>query len=249
MAVARGRDRFSPRHYESLSAARRRCWLDPEYRAKQSAAHKGKQPSPQARANMSIARKGKKLSPEHCAAICRAQNRPDVRAKKSLAMEGKRFSLEHRAKIGIAMKKAWTDPTIRARRGAAQILAIQEGRCCPGKRSVQGLFSSEKNNRTFHYRSLLELRWYEVFERMATVESYSVESVAIPYQWAGATHYYLPDLMVRCIDGTRELVEVKPEYAWHNPQNQAKFQAARSWCERQQPPIGFCIMGQHSRRA
>jgi hypothetical protein len=124
------------------------------------------------------------------------------------------------------------------------IQLIQEGKLHPEHNGRGGYFFSEKNQKMLHYRSQLELHWYQLLEQLSKVERYQVERVAIPYPWKGSTHLYLPDLLVWYTDGTVELIEVKPEGKVRNyPQTQTKLQAARERCADCRRPIQFRVVG------
>jgi len=112
-------------------------------------------------------------------------------------------------------------------------------------RTRQGKFFSKKNGGIWlHYRSSWEKNWYQLLEKLTKVKSYRVEPVIVEYHWKGGTHHYLPDLLVLYIDGTRDLVEVKPGYRRKDSKNQAKFKAARLWCARcHRYPTSFKVVG------
>ena len=122
--------------------------------------------------------------------------------------------------------------------------AIQEGRVHPGN-GIDGDFFSPKNNRTLHYRSQLELHWYQLLEKLSKVRAYYVEPVVIEYQWKRRIRRYIPDLRVRYTDGTTELIEIKPErdFFRKDPKNIAKWEAARRWCESRKVPTEFRVVG------
>ncbi len=113
----------------------------------------------------------------------------------------------------------------------AAVRRIQRG----GKgneRGRGGWFYSRKNQRKLHYRSHLERDWYMLLEKQTNVESYVVEPVAIPYIWEGFVHLYIPDLLICYTGGFSDLIELKPEFLWNDSKNQAKWLAAKIWCEK-----------------
>lgn len=64
------------------------------------------------------------------------------------------------------------------------------------------------------------------------------EGVKIPYLFEGRRHYYLPDLIVYDKFGRMvALEEIKPRVRVNDPLNQAKFEAARTWCKAQGIPF------------
>lgn len=107
------------------------------------------------------------------------------------------------------------------------------------------------------YRSLMELKAFRYLDNNPNVLSWSSESVVVPYQSPadGKIHRYFVDLVakLKSKDGTikKLLIEVKPEKQTLPPivterkkqktilyekyqyaVNCAKWQAARSWCEK-----------------
>lgn len=131
----------------------------------------------------------------------------------------------------------------------AAVKRIQRGGS-NNERGRGGWFYSEKNQRRLHYRSHLERDWYMLLEKQTRVESYITEPISIPYIWNDNIHLYIPDLLICYTDGFSELIELKPEFAWDSPQNQAKWAAAKEWCERRGDQIRrFKVYGyNHLRR-
>jgi type III restriction enzyme len=52
--------------------------------------------------------------------------------------------------------------------------------------------------------------------------------LAVPYQFGGAQHTFLPDLVVALTNGTHLLLEVK---GYETEQDRQKYEAAKRWCE------------------
>jgi hypothetical protein len=140
-------------------------------------------------------------------------------------------------------------PETRTKMSASMIQLIQEGKLHPEHNSIGGYFFSEKNQKMLHYRSQLELHWYQLLEQFSKVERYQVERVSIPYLWKGSTHLYLPDLLVWYTDVTVELIEIRPEYRRNDTRTLAKFQAAREWCADCRRPIQFRVVGYQELRS
>lgn len=68
-------------------------------------------------------------------------------------------------------------------------------------------------------------------EASRLVEAYARNDhldLAIPYEFAGAQHDFLPDFVVRLTNGTHLLLETK---GWEQEQDRAKYDAAKRWCE------------------
>lgn len=82
--------------------------ISEETRQRMSEAHKGVIPSERARKRMSEARKGNKYALGH-------KHSKDVCKKMSEKAKGRRFSLLHCQKIGLANKRRWSDPVIKAK--------------------------------------------------------------------------------------------------------------------------------------
>ena len=157
---------------------------------------------------------------------------------------------EHRELIGRTTRKCWNNLEHRRKRLAAMSVAMlksyREGRhiiSSNAGRGICGDFYLAKNKQTLHYRSQLELHWYQLLETLEKVKQYQVEPVIIPYEWKGVIHNYFPDLWIEYTDGTMGLTEIKPEYQWEDPQNLAKWAAARKWCAHQQKPMTFRVAG------
>lgn len=75
-----------------------------------------------------------------------------------------------------------------------------------------GHYFSKKNNKEVHYRSSYELIAYKILEQLSKVKSYEVEPFAIQYEWQNSVHRTIPDILVTYTDGSKELIEVKPEW-------------------------------------
>ena len=94
------------------------------------------------------------------------------------------------------------------------------------------------------YRSSYELKAFEMIEEgLETsdfIQSWSYESVVIPYQHNTQLHNYYVDIKLNTKNGVY-LIEIKPENKLHKPNfdylleewemNQAKWKAARKYCE------------------
>lgn len=59
---------------------------------------------------------------------------------------------------------------------------------------IHGYFTSLKNNKTFYFRSLLELNYLILLEESKEVNKYQVEPFQIPLQ--DKIHHYTPDFLI-----------------------------------------------------
>mgnify|MGYP001562028431 CR=1 FL=1 len=64
------------------------------------------------------------------------------------------------------------------------------------------------------------------------MESYDRCKFSIDYTFKDNIHRYIPDIDVIYRDDTREIIEVKPEYRINEEQNQAKFNAGKAYCNK-----------------
>jgi len=94
-----------------------------------------------------------------------------------------------------------------------------------------GTYVSSKTGKTIHYRSSWELEYAQLLDMDDTVVTWQYEPFAISYEHNGETKQYLPDFLVSYDDGTKELVEVKPERLMITSMNEAKRKAALALCE------------------
>lgn len=106
----------------------------------------------------------------------------------------------------------------------------------PGKRKKvpnfkEGFHESKKCGKKMHYRSNYELEVYQCLEQMGNVLKYDVEPFSIPYCFRGKNKRYFPDLIVEFCDGTACVWEIKPKNQKGMEQNQAKWAAAKYFCE------------------
>jgi hypothetical protein len=99
-----------------------------------------------------------------------------------------------------------------------------------GTKVDAGLFRSPKNQHILRHRSRLEKRWYLALEYDDSVRAFFAEPFRIPYKFNGRTRTYVPDLLVEYADKRLVLVEIKPDALLDEPENRAKFDAAREWC-------------------
>jgi hypothetical protein len=64
-----------------------------------------------------------------------------------------------------------------------------------------------------------------------SVLAFKYEPFAIVYHYEGIKKHYIPDILIVMRDGLKRLVEIKPSRFVEYPVNQAKFAAARQYCQ------------------
>ena len=94
-----------------------------------------------------------------------------------------------------------------------------------------GQYTSTKTGITCNYRSSWEKEFMELLDGDARVETWSYESLSIPYVYEGKTRRYIPYFLV-VLDGQDVLVEVKPPSLADTELNEAKTKAALDFCQR-----------------
>lgn len=82
-----------------------------------------------------------------------------------------------------------------------------------------------------YLRSSYESTYARMLDADPDVLSWEHEPMRLPYLFEGSMHNYVPDFMVTRTDGTKQLIEVKPENLSDTPTNLAKAIAASSWCD------------------
>ena len=95
-----------------------------------------------------------------------------------------------------------------------------------------GWFHSNKCDADMFYRSSYELRALEKLEADPSALCFEMEPFSIEYEHQGRKHRYIPDILVERVDGSRELIEVKPECLVDDEVNLLKRQAAVDWCQK-----------------
>lgn len=125
----------------------------------------------------------------------------------------------------------------RARMSATRTQRIIDGVYDTRKWAKKGNVWASKAQRNIPYRSSWELRAIERLERDPTVTSFKFEPVRIPYFYQAQNdeisrqRHYVPDFLIDYTDGSRLLVEVKPDCHVSAAINVAKAAAARELCE------------------
>ena len=78
-----------------------------------------------------------------------------------------------------------------------------------------------------------ELQYMEELESDPDVEAWTKRhGIRIPYITSkGARRVYVPDFLIRKLGGALHLDEVKGGHLLDHPDTQAKFEAAKKWCD------------------
>lgn len=100
-----------------------------------------------------------------------------------------------------------------------------------GDRSYKRGYHNSLKSGLVYYRSALELEWYQKMDVDPSIVSYVAEPFPVLYEFEGKTARYFPDLLVHYTDGSKKLVEIKPEFIRSSPRNLAKFEAAKKYSE------------------
>jgi hypothetical protein len=98
----------------------------------------------------------------------------------------------------------------------------------------EGHFISMKNGgKEFYYQSSYECEVFECLELIPEVVAYDAQPFksGIPYLYKGDEHHYFPDISIQFADGHVEIWEIKPANQTMLPLNEAKWAAAKTYCE------------------
>lgn len=94
---------------------------------------------------------------------------------------------------------------------------------------ISGAMWSKKNNKEITFRSAYEFAYCLRLEEDDNVKAYFMEAMSIPYFFEGDYHKYIPDLFVVYMDGSSELLEIKPQSMIHRRDVQVKAIAANKF--------------------
>jgi len=94
------------------------------------------------------------------------------------------------------------------------------------------------------YRSSWELKLMKWCDVNIDVEYWTTEPFAIPYvkPTDNQIHRYFPDFLIKFKDGTKWLIEIKPQNQWGDPINIAKWNSAKEFCSKN--GLIFRVMGE-----
>lgn len=94
----------------------------------------------------------------------------------------------------------------------------------------RGWHESTKMGKKFEHRSGMEKEVFLILDTLDEVQGYEVEPFKLDYIHQGEPRQYIPDIVVKFIDGHTELWEVKPSSQTHLEINQDKWHYARKVC-------------------
>lgn len=94
----------------------------------------------------------------------------------------------------------------------------------------KGVYHSIKSNKDVVYRSSWELSVFQFLDYSDDVLSYEVEPFSINY-FLKINKRYIPDILISYKNGITKLVEIKPFALIKHVINQAKFNAAKEYCD------------------
>jgi len=101
----------------------------------------------------------------------------------------------------------------------------------------RGYFPSAKNGQMVAYEQLLEADAVVLFEMSPLIKSYVGQPEKIYYPDGDRTRLYTPDFRVDLIDGSRILVEIKPERCLAPPDVKHKFERIQEHLDRLAKPF------------
>jgi len=76
-------------------------------------------------------------------------------------------------------------------------------------------------------KSSYETAYVHQLDADPNVKRFKYESISIRYVWRRRIINYIPDFLVEYVDGSFEIIEVKPKALLNDKKNQAKFKAAQ----------------------
>jgi|694.fasta_scaffold46071_5 hypothetical protein len=164
------------------------------------------------------------------ASIIEKMNTPERSEKISRSLTGKSKSESHKQKISEHMKSYWGKETNRERQSLEQAERVKNGLLTKCTR-VHGYFNNSKKSSkpNVYYRSLFELNAILHLESNEDVISYTFEPYNIEYSFEGKIRHYIIDCLIEYKDGTKRIVEFKPNCHVTHDKNVAKFQSAQKF--------------------
>lgn len=105
---------------------------------------------------------------------------------------------------------------------------LQVKRKSRGLKTYNGSVVVTKKGGTLTTKSSYETRYCKILDDDPNVVSFAYETLIIPYYWNKLRRHYVPDFVVKFVDGSFCIVEIKPSKLLKDPRNMAKFKAARA---------------------
>ena len=127
--------------------------------------------------------------------------------------------------------KVWTIQE-RESRSKAMSAAILNGTRVIPTYGKSGHYFSKKLNKKVFYRSMYELQAFKLLEKDNNVIFYKHEPFKIKYFYKNMVLNYIPDLLVKYVDGTQKIIEVKPNCKLKDEKNLKKFEYTRLFCDK-----------------
>jgi hypothetical protein len=180
-----------------------------------------------------IARGKKNLFENHCTTgMLGKHHSEETKQKMSEAISGRIYTEEHRSNISSGRKKMLEEQggfsqEHREKISKATIQQYKEG-FDPNTHHLKGRHQSSKAG-NIHFRSSYEKKAYLKLDEDESVKTYSIEDVSIDYIHPNKkiTSQYLVDMLVEYYDGTKKLIEIKPEKMLEDSIVQAKIESAK----------------------
>lgn len=110
----------------------------------------------------------------------------------------------------------------------AAIKRITDNKVSYNKNSKTGFYFSTKMNKEIKYRSSYEKRFISLLDKDISIKQFEYEPFSIQYNIGKR---YLPDFKIEYINGTIELIEVKPLFKLEDETVKLKAQAAMLFCQ------------------
>lgn len=105
-------------------------------------------------------------------------------------------------------------------------------------RGRTGWYKSQRLNKYYQFRSSIEMNVMKTLDEAADyIVDFDTEQFMIPYTYyegpSAITYNYVPDFVLKTVNGKVFVLEVKPASQFDDPKNVAKWTAAKQWCWRQ----------------
>lgn len=108
-------------------------------------------------------------------------------------------------------------------------IKIMKGETSNGNKN--GWYFSTKLNRNIRYLSSWEERAFILLDKNPEVVSFNPSPFRVSYLFKGEERFYIPDIKIE-VGSQSTVIELKPDCFKNYPINQAKFKAARSFCDK-----------------